>query len=1607
LLSSIAVWEHKEFATMMDSGRADASGHSTHCVNERQKAGEAVWKGRHAAVSESSDNGLHDRDTEKLGIDTAYRIVKDILDQITLNDSPPINDEVATTADFHRRKSPNSNTSTATASVSTASHTVATTGHNRDITDTGSPVRRYSRQQHVLPGDPTSPPASSTGSPKGHASVASLDAASTLSSVPSAEFTPRLGNDTASLWMAQYQRSQTRAEMKMGNVALATLCIRTLDSIDASKILPPEELAPPAKPQPFPAKDHPSPKIAAKRVETKSPMAKHSPAKPQLRIVTGTDELQSGTPSRAQKSPIKKDPPTDSPSPDEKKLWLWRKQRNPDGKSNAPSPPGVIAANRAGWQFDAKEDFLDDPPPTPVRGNTSRDPPTTNDPTPTRSAVHTVGSADSTDAVYTRDELDNDDEASRSPSKVHVEDEIALSLEMQEHDDLLEDEHNHGEFNPASTDDMDMEDITEETEDDLAEEQGNSEDPRHDLPRRILNTDSHKMNGRYAASKALSPRFQMFGSEYARFLSTSPLAPVTRPTKRKAGMRSSSAGVAKRSSYGSRPLNIEDANNASLTGAITDIIVTHGLQLPPKGYYRISQTGEGDEFTALRRNATNGGVSGLIPGRRSTQVFINIKKEPNWDRAAQRPCVTALAVIFPDKKEFVPPGFSVVRRYTSQSPSGTDKALTNSSAAAADLNFGSTGERVFLCYRRSREGNPLTGIFPLQPLNSETIPEGYTVMERTPRNHVADINTGAGAPVFLAFRQRLASLETLRPLPLVLSVHSANPFDNNDDPSNAHVSLHRRMRRSSKKKRLRAYYCTGGTIVASEVGRFHIMDRSTHALLSPSSISHRLSLIEASRHRAVNSEGELQINKGPTYASSAAGSVSGLDVRDPYEGFVASASSAGFSFIDASMVSEFSLEDTSWAGHSISSHSSLDQSISTLSVGSQHGADDSSHGSNPSSSVASARFSSSAANVVNQTLFSSNDVELQRCLDVLDFIPTIEVVSDPRLNDAIHQRKLQARVAALTPILTSCYTHHGGSALIAVEGLTALLTTTDFFSPDVGSVSDAASGRNSRLTLLDLATQAVCDVATGTSRETSFGSCVDFVQRAVEYSGGQLNPRTIGYILRFYFFVFYFGASVPNSSKGPNPVWTSGSRERRESSVERSIVALHDLPLLYEEPLSPGKKQYLPGGAPQAAALALKELISLTIGRLSLMSTADIESFGRDVEAVSSSEPFSTFIQGMISTLIDGAAYRVDMANYTQLALHQVSRSGGSELFWSDMLNSCGTGLFSTAAGLSDELKSGYIVSFALLASLVKVSSGRIRHIPLTNELVPRDVASKLLSLELLHHFVIQWQDDQKHMGGSVGLSSVGNFPAVETMAFSIRRLVVPCLLTNTESCLEDGRVFRRIMRIVSELWRSPYYRRHMKMEIGVVVNHFALRILRLGPQIFSPGIMGALENSKASNNAAPSSPKNQSKVPLLLQQIDLLFEVRRWFNSNSSDSVEFFLNFDTDMSSHESVMSQMLPGTQWRLCQHLCGAICTIAEQSGDLLCKQIRASRMSNTVPPPSPTAATAAVFFSSETSLECSTEDAEKMMREGSRHLQQAAFDSLTQILKVRIESLEVVV
>ena len=75
-----------------------------------------------------------------------------------------------------------------------------------------------------------------------------------------------------------------------------------------------------------------------------------------------------------------------------------------------------------------------------------------------------------------------------------------------------------------------------------------------------------------------------------------------------------------------------------------------------------------------------------------------------------------------------------------------------------------------------------------------------------------------------------------------------------------------------------------------------------------------------------------------------------------------------------------------------------------------------------------------------------------------------------------------------------------------------------------------------------------------------------------------------------------------------------------------------------------------------------------------------------------------------MSSLVEDAVDHVERANYTQLALHQVHRSGGSELFWHDMVNSCGIGLFAKDEKLGEAGRDIYVMIFAIMANLVKVS---------------------------------------------------------------------------------------------------------------------------------------------------------------------------------------------------------------------------------------------------------------------------------------------------------------
>ena len=530
------------------------------------------------------------------------------------------------------------------------------------------------------------------------------------------------------------------------------------------------------------------------------------------------------------------------------------------------------------------------------------------------------------------------------------------------------------------------------------------------------------------SSTSQGSRLQQYGSEYARHLSKTALAPPA-PS-------SPHHSTKKVGHMGGISLHDPYLDPSIATGALIDIVALSSTKNTsvPAGYYRLPWPES----------------VGSMP------IQFYVKKEPSWDKATQRPCITACTLVYPDRREFVPPGYSIVKIY------GTDEPVSLSSK-----------ERLCLCYRRSREGNPLTDLRWLVPSeHNGNVPNSYTVVEKSPRGHVATV----GQPsAFLSYRQRLANLEVLRPFPLVASVTVQNSVYEDTDEEEA-------------KARLRAYYATGGTIVPClDIGRLHVMDRTTHDLQSPSSVKNRLHLIAASRRDASRALNDSNIVNG-----------SDTELLDT-SGVWDATASVGPAVADATSdtASLQGSESHDWAQEPVSKEKYTTRDTCLW---------------------------------LSRSLMDPDSI--QHVQDALAYIPEVDFGGAPS-EDVDH--RLSARCALLVPLLTACYTRHGESSVVALRGVAKLVRESKFFDDDVGSHPGASTNSSRLITCLDVTIQVVCDVAMTGVNETCFGDCVEIVEEAVRLSSGNLNTRTLGYVVRFYLFVYCFGSSLPLSNDGSWP----------------------------------------------------------------------------------------------------------------------------------------------------------------------------------------------------------------------------------------------------------------------------------------------------------------------------------------------------------------------------------------------------------------------------------------------------------------------------------------
>jgi len=181
-------------------------------------------------------------------------------------------------------------------------------------------------------------------------------------------------------------------------------------------------------------------------------------------------------------------------------------------------------------------------------------------------------------------------------------------------------------------------------------------------------------------------------------------------------------------------------NEEILKAPITDICIIQKGESVPEGYYRLSKTRTNRKADL---NYSSGGK----------HLFLCIKKDVTGSEFP----VTNLIVVYPDREEFVPPGFFVVRH----------------GPKACNINLGAGAERIYLCYKKDKYGNPITDIQVILPTKGEEIPNSFNLIDRSATDIVADLNAATGASkIMLCYRQLLPRLDCLTSISDTLQINT-------------------------------------------------------------------------------------------------------------------------------------------------------------------------------------------------------------------------------------------------------------------------------------------------------------------------------------------------------------------------------------------------------------------------------------------------------------------------------------------------------------------------------------------------------------------------------------------------------------------------------------------------------------------------------------------------------------------------------------------------------------------------------------------------------------------------------------------------------------------
>lgn len=411
------------------------------------------------------------------------------------------------------------------------------------------------------------------------------------------------------------------------------------------------------------------------------------------------------------------------------------------------------------------------------------------------------------------------------------------------------------------------------------------------------------------------------------------------------------------------------------------------------------------------------------------------------------------------------------------------------------------------------------------------------------------------------------------------------------------------------------------------------------------------------------------------------------------------------------------------------------------------------------------------------------------------------------------------RRKALLAILAALYIRQGSVANSALAGLSDLLRDSKFFAMDLMRLP--APGTT---TMIDLAVEAVCD-RFELSADGERDSLLRFLGQVTPYCGSKLSLQSLQRIFSAVAFLCcHFAITKPaqlEASLGSFSLDADNYEDYdgKDTGMPSFKLLSQLMTDTFEKIEAENVAEHLPnnssseggdtddassvtststglfGSAPPTTTHAANAATTAAAAAAATATATANKSFTLQSQAYLE-------VKDIVDEFVADVLDCIEVARLSEVALLTVSKQMYSTIsppFWKEV----------TALATTVFAGHGYRSAFLLLSAICKQAWHTVRT-KNVGEPVARDVGVKLVALGALEQFLLL-------AGDSMCVSKI--------FGYQIRRMVIPCLLYNVTYAFMDHRIFSKVLKIITALWKK--WRRHIRMEFAILCEQFIFKVMQ------------------------------------------------------------------------------------------------------------------------------------------------------------------------------------